>query len=248
MFCTGAAPTVPGISARFSSPGPALRQRPGDEVVPVLAGAGLDDPGVGALLDQAQAAQLDLEHQRRHVAREHDVAAAAEDELRRAAEFRVVDHAAHVGIAVDAHQRVRQRRQAEAVEGRRLTPSRRAWRNFAPIRTRIWTASSATDTSTITMPSFDTVLEPNLVECATPSSRAAKEIGTRFDFKGSSAPDRAARSKEIMLYADSDFQIGQVQRHPARQAGQARRRHALPRPQRQGREDRRRQGQAAAAS
>ena len=56
MFCTGAAPTVPGISARFSRPGQALLQRPGDEVVPVLAGAGLDDPAASAsLVDDAHA-------------------------------------------------------------------------------------------------------------------------------------------------------------------------------------------------
>ena len=81
-------------------PGPALGEREVDEVVPVLAGARLDDPGVGALLDQAHAAHLDLEDDLRHVARQDDVAAAAEDELRRAAERLVVDDAAHVGVAV----------------------------------------------------------------------------------------------------------------------------------------------------
>ena len=37
------------------------------------------------------------------------------------------------------------------------------------------------------MPSFDTVLEPNLVEVRNAVDQTAKEIGTRFDFKGSSA-------------------------------------------------------------
>jgi len=37
------------------------------------------------------------------------------------------------------------------------------------------------------MPSFDAVLEPNLVEVKNAVDQAAKEIGTRFDFKGSSA-------------------------------------------------------------
>ena len=83
MFCTGAAPTVPGISARFSSPGQPLRQRPGHELVPVLAGAGLDDPGVGALLDAGACRHLDLQHDLRHVAREDHVAAAAQHELGR---------------------------------------------------------------------------------------------------------------------------------------------------------------------
>ena len=87
MFCTGAAPTVPGIRARFSRPGEAGIEREFDELVPALAGAGLDDQGVGPLLDHAQAAHLDLEHDLRHVARQDDVAAAAENEFRRPAEL-----------------------------------------------------------------------------------------------------------------------------------------------------------------
>lgn len=59
------------------------------------------------------------------------------------------------------------------------------------------------------MPSFDTVLEPNLVEVKNAVEQTAKEIGTRFDFKGSSAAVEL-KDKDITLYADSDFQIGQV--------------------------------------
>ena len=59
------------------------------------------------------------------------------------------------------------------------------------------------------MPSFDAVLDPNLVEVRNAVDQAAKEIGTRFDFKGSSARVEL-KDKEITLYADSDFQIGQV--------------------------------------
>jgi uncharacterized protein YajQ (UPF0234 family) len=59
------------------------------------------------------------------------------------------------------------------------------------------------------MPSFDTVLEPNLVEVKNAVDQTAKEIGTRFDFKGSSARIEL-KDKELTLYADSDFQIGQV--------------------------------------
>lgn len=59
------------------------------------------------------------------------------------------------------------------------------------------------------MPSFDTVLEPNLVEVKNAVEQSAKEIGTRFDFKGSSAAVEL-KDKEITLFADSDFQIGQV--------------------------------------
>lgn len=59
------------------------------------------------------------------------------------------------------------------------------------------------------MPSFDTVLDPNLVEVRNAVDQAAKEIGTRFDFKGSSARIDL-KEQEITVYADSDFQIGQV--------------------------------------
>ena len=64
------------------------------------------------------------------------------------------------------------------------------------------------------MPSFDTVLEPNLVEVRNAVDQANKEIGTRFDFKGSSAKvelaEKSAKERELTLYADSDFQIAQV--------------------------------------
>ena len=59
------------------------------------------------------------------------------------------------------------------------------------------------------MPSFDTLLEPNLVEVRNAVDQTAKEIGTRFDFKGSSARIEQ-NDKELTLYADSDFQLGQV--------------------------------------
>lgn len=59
------------------------------------------------------------------------------------------------------------------------------------------------------MPSFDTVLEPNLVEVRNAIDQTAKEIGTRFDFKGSSARVDL-KDKELTVFADSDFQISQV--------------------------------------
>ena len=59
------------------------------------------------------------------------------------------------------------------------------------------------------MRSFDAVISPNLVELRNAVEQANREIGTRFDFKGSSARiDLDA--EEITLFADSDFQIGQV--------------------------------------
>ncbi len=59
------------------------------------------------------------------------------------------------------------------------------------------------------MPSFDAVLEPNLVEVRNAVDQTAKEIGTRFDFKGSSARVEL-KEKELTVFADSDFQISQV--------------------------------------
>ena len=59
------------------------------------------------------------------------------------------------------------------------------------------------------MPSFDAVLDPNRVEVRNAVDNTAKEIGTRFDFKGSSARVEL-KEKELVIYADSDFQIAQV--------------------------------------
>ncbi len=59
------------------------------------------------------------------------------------------------------------------------------------------------------MPSFDTVLDPDLVEVRNAVDQAGKEIGTRFDFKGSSSKVEL-KDKEITLFADNEFQLGQV--------------------------------------
>jgi uncharacterized protein YajQ (UPF0234 family) len=61
-----------------------------------------------------------------------------------------------------------------------------------------------------TMPSFDTVCEANLVEIKNAVDNAAKEIGTRFDFKGSSAAIEL-KDKEITLWGDAEFQLAQVE-------------------------------------
>jgi len=60
------------------------------------------------------------------------------------------------------------------------------------------------------MPSFDTVCEPNLVEVRNAVDNTAKEIGTRFDFKGTSAGIEL-KDKEITLFGDADFQLQQVE-------------------------------------
>ena len=59
------------------------------------------------------------------------------------------------------------------------------------------------------MPTFDTVLEPNLVEVKNAIEQSNKEIGTRFDFKGSDARIEL-KEKEITLFADNDLQLNGV--------------------------------------
>ncbi len=63
------------------------------------------------------------------------------------------------------------------------------------------------------MPSFDAVLEPDLVELRNAVEQSNKEIATRFDFKGSSAhieSTESGKARTLMLHADSDFQVAQV--------------------------------------
>ncbi|MGE0800908.1 MAG: YajQ family cyclic di-GMP-binding protein [Lautropia sp.] len=59
------------------------------------------------------------------------------------------------------------------------------------------------------MPSFDVVCEANLVELRNAVDQANKEIGNRFDFKGSDARIELA-DKSMTAFADDDFKLGQV--------------------------------------
>ena len=59
------------------------------------------------------------------------------------------------------------------------------------------------------MPSFDTVLEADLVKVKNAVENSAKEIGTRFDFKGTSAAIDI-KDKEITLLGDAPFQLDQI--------------------------------------
>ncbi|MEN9587504.1 MAG: hypothetical protein RIT15_1079 [Pseudomonadota bacterium] len=59
------------------------------------------------------------------------------------------------------------------------------------------------------MPSFDTVCEPDLTEVKNAVENTAKEIGTRFDFKGTSAAVEL-KDKEITIIGDADFQLQQI--------------------------------------
>jgi uncharacterized protein YajQ (UPF0234 family) len=59
------------------------------------------------------------------------------------------------------------------------------------------------------MPSFDTVCEPDLTEVKNAVDNTSKEIGTRFDFKGTAAAVEL-KDKEITLIGDADFQLQQI--------------------------------------
>ena len=60
------------------------------------------------------------------------------------------------------------------------------------------------------MPSFDTVCEADQVEVKNAVENSAKEIATRFDFKGTSAAVEL-KDKEITMYGDAEFQLQQVE-------------------------------------
>jgi len=60
------------------------------------------------------------------------------------------------------------------------------------------------------MPSFDTVCEAELVDVKNGVENTAKEIATRFDFKGTSA-SIDIKDKEITLIGDAEFQLTQIE-------------------------------------
>lgn len=59
------------------------------------------------------------------------------------------------------------------------------------------------------MPSFDTVCEADMVKVKNGVENSAKEINTRFDFKGTSASIEI-KVKEITIIGDADFQLEQI--------------------------------------
>ena len=59
------------------------------------------------------------------------------------------------------------------------------------------------------MPSFDIVLEANMVEVKNALEQANKEISTRFDFKGSDARVEQ-KEHDLTAFADDEFKLGQV--------------------------------------
>lgn len=61
------------------------------------------------------------------------------------------------------------------------------------------------------MPSFDVVSEVDQHELSNAIDHTQREIGNRFDFKGTSAKVELSDGK-VMVFADSDFQVQQI--HP----------------------------------
>jgi uncharacterized protein YajQ (UPF0234 family) len=60
------------------------------------------------------------------------------------------------------------------------------------------------------MPSFDIVSEVDHVELRNAVEQANREVGNRFDFKGSDARVDMADGDALTLFADDDFKLGQV--------------------------------------
>jgi uncharacterized protein YajQ (UPF0234 family) len=59
------------------------------------------------------------------------------------------------------------------------------------------------------MPSFDVVSEVDMVEVRNAVDQANREIGTRFDFKGSDTRIDQADAK-LTVHADDEFKVGQA--------------------------------------
>lgn len=59
------------------------------------------------------------------------------------------------------------------------------------------------------MPSFDIKLEPDTVEVRNAVDQTTREIGTRFDFKGTAAAIEL-NEQTITLHGDADFQLQQI--------------------------------------
>jgi uncharacterized protein YajQ (UPF0234 family) len=60
------------------------------------------------------------------------------------------------------------------------------------------------------MPAFDIVSEVNTAELTNAVDQVSREIGTRYDFKGTCAKIER-QDNLVTLYADSEFQLKQVQ-------------------------------------
>jgi uncharacterized protein YajQ (UPF0234 family) len=126
----------------------------------------------------------------------------------------VVDQPAQFGIAVRTRTSVcATAGKPKLLSVRRFTPFSIGRSGMAMPCMRTILAQARDPLARQAMPSFDAVLEPNFVELRNAVEQVNKEIGTRFDFKGSSAKvdlTEKGTARDLMLCADSDFQISQV--------------------------------------
>ena len=60
------------------------------------------------------------------------------------------------------------------------------------------------------MPSFDVVSEVDMHEVNNALDQSNREVGTRFDFKGTDASFELSNDTEIIVSAEADFQIQQM--------------------------------------
>lgn len=61
------------------------------------------------------------------------------------------------------------------------------------------------------MPSFDITSEADMVALKNAIDVASRQVGNRYDFKGTSARvELDEKEKSITLYGDSEFQLGQI--------------------------------------
>ena len=169
--------------------------------MPDLAGPGLDDPVLVGLPGQAHAWHLDLEHQTPNVAGQHHIAATTQHGARQVGQARVLQHGTQIVLATHPHQGLGARGDAKGVV-------RLKWDVLLQDHGRIVAFPPLLFEPA--MPSFDTVCEPNMVEVRNAVDTSAKEIGTRFDFKGTSAAIEL-KDKEITIYGDAEFQLTQVE-------------------------------------
>ena len=179
MFCTGEAPTVPGISARFSSPGKPCSSVQSTKSCQFSPAPASTIVARGPSSTSRRPGHLDLEHQRLDVAREHDVAAAPQHELGDRAVFGVGQQLLHLGFAAHPHQRPGLGDDAEGVvrlQGYVLLHDHGRIVASRPSATGEIACRHSTQSASRTW-----------WRCKNAVDNAAKEIGTRFDFKGTSA-------------------------------------------------------------
>jgi cyclic-di-GMP-binding protein len=223
-----------GNQGQVFQAGVAVVQRPCDQGVPVDAGARLDHPVFVGLCRQAHARHLDFEHQRLDVTGEHNVAAAAQHLAWQSGQ----SGGRPARRSRSASQRMRTNCHRLGCDAKGVV--RLQGDVFLQVHGRI-VAFSTSGTFTA-MPSFDTVCEPNMAEVRNAVDTSAKEIGTRFDFKGTSAKIEL-KDKEITMFGDAEFQLTQVE-DILRNKLTKRNVDVRFSGHRQGRENRRRQGQA----